>query len=90
MKLGISCQSIVNKFGYEKGLKMLKSAGFDAVDLNVAIHCGDDGLFHKSEDEFMTYFNNIKNICNDLELEISQTHGMLTTCVPDEEESNHI
>lgn len=91
MKTGISCGVITAAFGWEKGLELIKKSGFDAVDIDVCNYWKNtDSVYYKSEDEFYTYFNNIKKICDNLELEISQTHGMLTTCVPDKAESDDI
>ena len=91
MKLGISCKGAVMKYGYEKALKLIKESGFDTVDVNLHTYWADEeSVFYKSEDEFLSHFDYVKKLCNNLELEISQTHGMLTSCVPDKEESEHI
>lgn len=91
MKLGLSCMNIPRQYGYEKGMKLIKESGFDSVDISLTDLGKPDGdLYSASEDEFLTYFHGIKKICDDLELEISQTHGRLTTCVPDQQESDLI
>lgn len=92
MKIGLSCGGVTGKYGLEKGLKLIKESGFDAIDLNVcSFYVNENSVFYNaSEDEFLSYFNNIKKVCNDLELEISQTHGMLTVCVPDLDETKKI
>ena len=91
MKLGLSCEKVVSLYGFETGLKMIKDSGFDAVDIELCKYRREENsIFYKSEDEFISYFHNIKKICDDLELEISQTHGALVTCIPDENESAKI
>jgi len=86
MKLGLTCHGVTRKYGYEKGLEMIKKSGFDAVDIDLHNYWAEkESAFYASEDEFNTYFDNIRRICENLELEISQTHGMLTTCVPEED-----
>ena len=91
MKLGITAGHITNLFGFEKGFRLIKDCGFDSVDVSLIEYPNKkESVFYKSEDEFLTHFSDVKKICDDLELTISQTHGMLTTCVPDKEESDHI
>lgn len=86
MKLGLSSGKVTFLYGNENGFKMIKKAGFDTVDINVSAYLGkEDCIFKKSEDEISTHFYNLKKICDDVELEISQTHGLFTPCVPDEE-----
>ena len=90
MKLGLSSEGVTARYGYEKGFEMVKKSGFDTVDINVNKYWkNEDSCFYKSEDEFLSYFYNLKKICDDLELEISQTHGLFTPCVPDEKLSQH-
>jgi len=92
MKIGISCREVVERYGIEEGLKLIKIAGFDTVDFNVRTYYADkNSIYYKgSEDEFLTFFDNIRRFCRNIELEISQTHGMLTTCVPDSDEDESI
>lgn len=91
MKLGLSSDIVTGKYGYEKGFQLIKESGFDCVDISFTKYDKSNShLLTASEDEFLTFFQNIKRICDELELEISQTHGRLTTCVPGEEESNVI
>ncbi len=86
MKIGLTNRKeIINILGLEKGLQTIKKAGFDAVDFKVGDYFDDENhpLNKASEDEFLSFFHNIKRICDDLELEISQTHGASLVCVPD-------
>ena len=91
MKIGLSCREVLERYGIENGLRLIKKSGFDCVDLNVRnFYIDKNSVFYKSEDEFLSFFYHIKKICNDLELEISQTHGMFTISVPDREETESI
>ena len=92
MKLGISSKRATSKYGVEKGLKLIKQSGFDTVDVSFTSYGKgeENDIYQKSEDEFLGYFYNFRKRCDELELEISQTHGRLTTCVPDEGEQASI
>lgn len=91
MKLGISSESITDRYGVKEGLKLIKKSGFDYIDVSFASHTvEEDSIYSKSEDEFLSFFHDFKRECDDAELTISQTHGRLTTCVVDENEQNII
>ena len=91
MKLGISSAGITRRYGIKEGFKLIKNSGFDSVDISFSGYKKEeDTIYSVSEDEFLSYFYNVKKICDDLELEISQTHGRLTTCVPEEDLSEKI
>ena len=88
MKLGLSCEKVTGMYGYKEGLKLIKESGFDSVDISFTeFGSSENDLYCASEDEFLTYFHNIKKRCDELELEISQTHGRLTTCVPEQKKT---
>ena len=90
MKIGLSCAELAMQYGYEKGLEIVKQSGFDAVDISLLEYIEKESVFDRSEDEFYTHFSNIKKICDNLELEISQTHGLTTISVPDSEKTQMI
>ena len=86
-KIGISCGTIVSKYGYEKAFELCKESGFDAVDFDLqrfGKYMGASDIYNASEDEFEAYFTAIKNKAESLGLEISQTHGRCRTYTPDE------
>lgn len=91
-KIGISCETIVIKYGYEKAFEICKESGFDAVDFNLmqfGRHLDAPDIYNASNDEFEEYFTAIKNKAASLELEISQTHGRCTTYTPDEKQCEY-
>ncbi len=91
MKLGISSAAVIRRYGIEEGFKLIKKSGFDSVDIGFTTYKKEEDTIYKvSEDEFLSYFSNVKKLCDDLEIEISQTHGRLTTCVPEEDLSEKI
>ena len=92
MKLGISAAGLMKRFGVEEGLKLVKKSGFDTVDISFSGYKKEEAanVYSASEDEFLSYFYKVKKACDDYELEVSQTHGRLTTCVPEEDLSEAI
>ena len=91
MKLGISSESITRRYGLKDGLKLIKKSGFDFIDVSLAEwSMVEESIYSKSEDEFLSYFYDLKKECDKAELTISQTHGRLTTCVADPKEQETI
>jgi sugar phosphate isomerase/epimerase len=86
-KIAIACKAPVKRFGVEKGLELCKKYGFDAVDFGVAAYHGSS-VYNGSDDEFESFFTEIKKKADALELEIAQTHGFCATYVPEDEEYN--
>ena len=74
-KIGISCGPVVRTYGLEKGFEIIKRSGFDAVDFDLMRYKLNAGVYAGSEDEFCSHFDAIRKKAEDLELEISQTHG---------------
>lgn len=93
MKLGISCGTIVSRYGYEKAFELCKKSGFDAVDFDLECFGNYDSkndIYNASHNEFEEYFTNIKKKAESLGLEISQTHGRCETYYPDEKHCEYI
>lgn len=74
-KIGLSIFDAQRTLGWEKALELAKESGFDAVDFNLEAYFLGDAVYGASDDEFETYFTNVKKKADSLELEISQTHG---------------
>lgn len=87
-KIGISAKAVVMRYGIERGLEIIKRSGFDAIDLGLQSYHKTSVYMSGSDDEFETFFTNIKNVATNLELEISQTHGLCGTYMPENEEHN--
>ena len=92
MKIGITCGSVVARYGYEKGFALIKESGFDAVDIGL----GQYGIAEKpsdiylaSEDQFEAYFSQIRELAARYELIISQTHGRCRTYTPDTKQQEY-
>lgn len=89
-KIGISCNKIVGKYGIERGFEIIKRAGFDAVDFNLERYHKADSVYYKSDDEFESFFEFVKDKAREYELIISQTHGLCATYLPDDSEREAI
>lgn len=87
-KIGISCGRIVAKYGAKEALEICKRSGFDAVDFDLNTHSLGDGIYGGSDDAFEAHFTEIRRIAEDLELEISQTHGRCLAYVQDNDGYN--
>lgn len=87
MKLGFSCGALVKRYGYEKALAICKKSGFDTVELGLGFYGNREDpndIYNASQDEFETFFTNIKRMVDDAGLEISSTHGRMLTYTSDE------
>ena len=89
-KIGISCAPIVKRYGVDRGLEICKKSGFDAVDFGLESYKVGDAIYGGSEDAFEAHFTAIRKKAEDLELEISQTHGRCATYFPEDEEHNEM
>ena len=86
-KIGLSMSPVRRRYGWERAMEICKKSGFDAIDFNLECYNVDDEIYGGSEDAFLSHFAKIKEKANDLELEISQTHGRCRTYLPDDEEN---
>lgn len=87
-KIGISCRGILHRYGIEKGLEICKKSGFDAVDFSLEPYHLNDTVYGGSKDAFESHFTSIRKKAEELELEISQTHGRCATYFPNDPEHN--
>ena len=79
MNISISTGQLQNIFGEKEAIKKAKEAGADGVDFNLwsAIYDvnNENSIYAKSEDEFTSYFTDIKNYADSLNMKIFTTHG---------------
>lgn len=87
-KIGLSFGLLNKTFGAERGLEILKASGFDTVDFNLSEYTLSSKIYLSSDDEFDSYFDAIRKKAEELELEISQTHGRCITYIPGDDEAN--
>lgn len=78
-KIGISCKSILKRYGLEGGLELIKRSGFDAVDFGLEVYNFEDDIYGGSDDAFESHFDTVRRTAAKYELEISQTHGRCGT-----------
>lgn len=78
-KVSLSIFNFQHHYGDIRALEIAKEIGCDAVDFNLYDDAYDvrnpDSIYSKPEDEFVAYFNKIKEKADSLGLAISQTHG---------------
>lgn len=88
-KVGFSIGPLQRKYGDEEAIRFAKSIGADAVDFDTCHPHYDyrkpDSIFHKSDDEIISYFTGIKSLADSIGLEISQTHGRIEGFTADSE-----
>lgn len=87
MKLGISCGTIVKRYGYERALELCCESGFNAVDYSLecyGVREDPSDIYNAPESEFVAHFTAIREKAAACGLEISQTHGRCRTYTPDE------
>jgi len=87
-KIGISCRKILDRYGIDRGLEIIKKSGFDAIDFGLECYKLGDSVYGGSDDAFESHFDAIRKKSESLELEISQTHGRCATYMPENEEHN--
>jgi len=72
MKLGIENGVIHNRYGDEKGLRMIKEAGFDGVDYSFCVDKEDNELL---DDHYVEYAHKVKGLLAENDLICYQTHA---------------
>lgn len=82
-KVSLSIVGYQETVGDMRALEIAKEIGCDAVDFDLSSSRFDvanpASIYSKSEDEFLTYFDALRQKAADLELEIGQTHGRVTS-----------
>ncbi len=78
-KIGLSCKSVLKRYGVDAGLELIKRSGFDAIDFGLESYKLGDAIYGGSDDAFESHFDAIRRKAAELELEISQTHGRCVT-----------
>lgn len=82
MKLSLCTWHLERRFGYEKALRMIKDAGFDALDYNLVDWCGTEQEMlaapcaTMSRDEMQTHFTKMYEYAADIGLDFGQTHAI--------------
>ena len=64
----------IHAYGFEEGLKIMKSHGYDALDYGWFCHT-ENKIFHVSESEFAATLKRERAIIEDSGLFVNQTHG---------------
>ena len=90
--IGISLHDLQERYGDRRALEIAKEIGADAVDFSTSGAPYHDyretgSIYSKSEDEFVSYYADLKKYADSLGLTVSQTHGRLRGFRKDEEEN---
>ncbi len=78
-KVSISIGLFQNKFGDEEALRIAKRIGADAVDFNL---CDNDrkrphDIYGEDDATILEYYRHLKEVADEIGLEICQTHGRI-------------
>lgn len=82
MKISASSLTLEMKYGYEKAFRMIKDAGFDAVDYGIDDWVSNDAdvkkslCYRLSDEELCAHFTRVYECARDVGLEIAQTHAL--------------
>ena len=74
MKTCTEFSSFLRVYGFEEGIKRIKSLGYDAIDYGGLCHT-EDKIFHVSESEFVATLKREREIIEANGLFVNQTHG---------------
>lgn len=82
MKLSVQTSPVIEKLGVKAGLKAIKDAGFDGVDLNLDVLYPGGDIFHNKTSEFFDsreqiekYIKEVNEARSEYGIEILQCHG---------------
>lgn len=82
-KIGISLFGLQAIYGDERALEIAKEVGADAVDFSLCNgnwdYKNENTIYSKSDEEIVTYCKGLKQKAEALGIEISQTHGRVST-----------
>ena len=77
MKLSTTTGVIEKRFGYAEAIKMIAQAGFDAYDMDmIRLHVAETSI---SNDGYMDYVKNLKNIADENGIVCNQAHAPFPT-----------
>ena len=91
-KVSIWAGVFFRKYSIMDTLEILKNAGAEAIDFDIARqdYRDENSIFSKSEDEICEYYTKIKKRADELGIEIGQTHGFFPPVKQGDDEYNNI
>ncbi len=85
MKIGIAIGALQRLYGDEKAIRISKEVGADAIDFDLSgpqfDYKNPESVYSKSDDEIIKYFTHLKDVARSEGIEISQTHGRVTSFI---------
>ena len=88
-KISLNHLTIARRFGDLRALEILKDAGFDAVDFGLEHLNVGYGIYSKSDEELVDYFEGVRRHADKIGIEIAQTHGRVSTYRPEPENAEY-
>ena len=80
MKLSVESYEVCQKFGYKEGLRLIKNAGFDAVDFSYYDLESDSPVLG---DDYVNFAKDIRSYLDEIGLECNQAHAPFNLCARD-------
>ena len=94
MKIGISIGALQRLYGDERAIEIAREIGADSIDFDLSgiqFDCDNpDSVYSKSDDEIIEYFTSLKEKAATLGIEISQTHGRVTSFINKPEHDENV
>ncbi|MCI8332522.1 MAG: sugar phosphate isomerase/epimerase [Clostridiales bacterium] len=74
----ISCHTkyVVKRFGEYEGIKILRDAGFDAIDFNMNGYAYDAPLYKGPIKDFISFYQNLRAYCEKIGIKVGQAHAV--------------
>lgn len=91
-KISITTGPLQKTFGDKEALRICAEAGFDGVDFSVEKYPQGvlPDIMEMSQEEFVSYFTELKAYADSLGLKIAQTHSLVGAYTPDKEENEKL
>lgn len=98
MQIGVQSGYVFRNDDFEDGLRMIREAGFDSVDLNIdqelsvhnLIRTGENPFFGKDTSEIVAHYAPFKIAADELGLRFGQMHAPFPVYVDGNDEANRV
>lgn len=92
-EISISMGALIKNYGFTGALDKAVSLGVDGIDYDLNdynLFTNQDCIYHKSEEEFTAFFENVRQEVEKRGLKVFQTHGAMRTFRENDEEYNTV
>ncbi len=87
MRISTTTERFSRSYGDVEAVKKLAEAGFEALDYSMFAHDKKNGIFSRSEDEYLAHAEAIRESAEKSGIAFAQMHAMMPTYTADEEEN---